>query len=574
MSAPNLNKRVGMVLTGAIFLLGSGPAQISGPAGTDSSAHTAKRIRLAGAQQQAAPLRIGVVATGEFLPLPPPMLSHSSDAWVMEQVYGPGLIWSGTEYESRSLLALASDEVPAVMPASRIFFELREDVRYHDSSVLSLTSLLSTFSLYRRLAREGFVGLDAAFAHIDSIEITSEERRIGLWMESEVSRNARGEATLRHLATASSLPAATLRVIRSAAPDEVTGILATTPPVGLGGYRWVYRQPTAATAERTPMFELQAFADYFGGEPEFDRVEIHFFPTDRHLIQAFVTNQVDVARLPTWQASQTLRSQSLGSTVFRTYPKYDNFFFMAFNTSDGALRSAVVRRSMVLALDRASLPSGPRASGRLSDTPIDPVRGEESRGTPQRRRALNLLQTEAGFRLREGVLYDTAGRPLELTLIYPNHVEHYETMARQIQVDLGHIGFLITPQPLAPQELRQRLSNGDYQLALSEMTLHPSTAELYRLFHSDGVEQGFNFTRYRSRTFDSLISAVLRGQDSPGQNFLDQALRQLRLDYPLVPLYFPRWDYYAFNTDVVDSESVGRTLSRLEAIAHWKRKER
>jgi hypothetical protein len=571
MNAPNLNKRVGMALAGAVFLLGSGPGPISTPPGADGPVRAPRPISVTAEPQPAPPLRIGLVATGEFLPLPPTMLSQSSDAWVMEQVYGPGLIWPGTGQESPSRLALASRELPSVN-ANRVFFELREELRYHDSSLLGLSNLQGTFSLYRRLAREGFAGLDAAFAHIDSIEITSDPRRIGIWMESGMSRNLRGETTLGHLATACLLPSATVRAMRTATPDEVRGILATTRPVGLGGYQWVDRPPLAAAAERTPMFELQAFSDYFEGEPEFERVEIHFFETERQLIEAFVTNQVDVARLPTWQASQTLRSQILGSTVFRTYPRYDHFYFMAFNTSDSPLRSAVVRRAMVLALDRTGLLSGPRASGRLSDRPIDPAQGAESRGTPQRRRALTLLQTDAGFRLTEGVLYDAAGRPLELSLIYPNHVEHYETMARRIQVDLGHLGFLIAPQPISPQELKQRLSDGNYQLALSEMTMHPTTAELYRLFHSDGVEQGHNFTRYSRLTFDTSLNAVLQGVRP--QFFLGESLDLLENEYPLVPLYFPRWEYYAFNTRVVDSESVGRTLTRLEAIARWKRKER
>lgn len=544
--------RVLGTLLGALLLVGAGAAPTDGPP-----------------DQPRRALRIGLVGSGSFLPLPPAMMPDTPERWVMEQVYGPGLVWPGTELDPEPQLALATRAYEVVRPG-QLLYSVRTDVHFHNGSLLGLSSYYETFDLYRRLARAGDPDIDPAFAHLDSVWIDMDLQRVGIWMRPALLQEA-----ARRIATVVPIPPKLVRLVNGLGPREARGVLLGEEPTGLGGYRWNITVPTRPEAAFSgPVIELRANPDYFEDAPEFDRVEIRFFPNDRQLIQAFVTDQVDVVRLPNWQASSTLRQQlqfARTHKIFRTYPSRDHFYFLAFNTSQPRLQRTELRRAMAFALDRRKLRAGPPATGLIGEAPVQPERSDIQRSGRRSRTASVILQRELGYRVSRGVLRDGQGRELRFTLHYPNHVEHYETMARQISVDLARLGFVINPVPVPPQELRDRLRTGDYELAIFEMTLPPTTDVLRKYFHSENAASGVNFTRYSNRTFESNIEAVLRGDLPNAESYRQGALNRLREDFPLVPLYFPTNVYYAFSTDVVEPESVGRINSYLQPLARWRR---
>jgi len=334
-----------------------------------------------------------------------------------------------------------------------------------------------------------------------------------------------------------------------------------------------------ASGSRRPSVVLSASPDYFEGTPEFTRVEIYLYPTDRRLIQALVTGEVDAARLPDWPSHQAAISQ-LSTTrqhLLRKYPRRDHFYFLACNTAYGPLQNAVLRRAMEMAIDRSRLIAGPPASVLMNDVPIQPARTPTGVAGRSALQARNLLQTETGYRIRDGVLLNPNRRPVEeFTLFYPNHTEHYEEMARRITLNLADIGIRIRPQPVSPDELRNRLADGEYQMALSEMTM-PSTPEALRYyFHSTNAASGINFTRYSDRSFDTTIDGYLDPptgiQRSFRERYIDDAWGKIQEDMPLITLYFQIDEFWAFNGTVLDVNTVGRTEGRLEPLAHWRRR--
>jgi len=549
-------RRAVNVLAGALLLVGTGAA----PAGDAD-------------RQEPRTLRIGLVSTGALFPLPPAMMPESPERWVMQQVYGPGLVWPGTEMDAEPELALATRIGGTALP-NALIYQIRDDVQFHDPNA-SLTGILQyqeTYELYSRLAREGAAEIDPVFAYVDTVYgLPAVDREEYPRIRIDLT-DAQFIPAARRIATVNLFPESVLRVIKNLGMPDLMAELIDRDPAGLGGYRLVLGEGQQAAERSRPVFVLEANPNYFGGEPEFERVEIVFYRTDRQLVQAFFTDQIDVVSLPNWRISNALDRQLQSTSrnkVFRQYPLRDHFFFLAFNCSHALLRQSELRRAIAYGLDRNRMRDGPAATGRISDVPIFPELSEVRSGARRGRTAQAILQ-QLGYQLAGRVMQDRAGRQLRFTLHYPNHVEHYETMARRVVVDLANLGIVVEPAPVSPLEVRNRLRSGDYQMAIFEMTMHGTPDVIRKYFHSDNAESGVNFTRYESRTFNTAIEAVLRGMSLV--EFWDRGvLRRLTLDYPLVPLYFPAFSYYAFNNEVVHPNSVGQMNTRLEPIASWRR---
>jgi ABC-type transport system substrate-binding protein len=514
-------------------------------------------------------LRIGFVATGNFLPLPPDLQTDGAYAWIMRQVYGPGLIGDGTSPGEEPVLQLVTSFAEETVRGSWTL-KLREGVRFQDDSELDPQDVRETIDLYRRLALAGDPDVDPAFGLVSTVAVNP-DGSITFTMDSRRRR----EQPYR-VARVVPLPAATIEGIRGDLATMREALSrAILQPVGLGGYTFEIGQPLPGPEGRYRVITLRSFDRYFQGRPAIREVTIHFYATERQLIQGVVTGAVDAAGLLTWQASTELQAQSSSrrNLHIRVFPRPDHFYYLAFNNDSPLLGQSEVRDAIRLAIDREGLRLGvPRELSPIANLPIQPRPPDEGMsGRPRRRPAMNLL-TQLRFGHSGDVLTDPRGRPVQLRLHYPDHIAMYEEMARAIKNDLQRLGFLIEAIPISPEELRGRLRSGEYDLAIYEMTM-PSTPEAFRhWFGAAAITEGINFVRYRSPNFNSNLNAAMQGTGSDPESYWQGALNRFEEDAPLVPLYFSTLQYWVVDVDVVDLRSVGQMRTRLEPLARWRRK--
>ena len=513
-------------------------------------------------QSRSDTLHIGIVFSGNFFPLPPALLPNGPESWIMSQVYGPGLILPSTKTNGNDLpqVALACGFTEGVVPGTT-FFTVKEGVRFHDNSQLTLADIKATFERYQRLAEDDNPAIDSAFKYINSIEIEPDQNRLSVVMPDGMKVQPYRIATVAPLAPAL---------------GELSRLGVDEEPIGLGGYTYrLVTEPTGAGVARRGVIYLRAFEGYFEGSPEIKNIAVHLYPNDRELIQAFITGDVHVARLPTHRVTTTLKKLLEGSrlernSLVRMYPRPNHFFFLAFNNARFPFNITGVRSALARAIDRNAMADEPPFASVITDLPVHPRSslGRSGHSAYLPTAAKRMLQ-ETGL-LRRGEPTDRTGQPIRLSLIYPDHVSLYEEMALQIKNDLQRIGFRIDAEPVSPEIVRKRLREGDYSLAISEMTLPPTPGAIRRLFYSTNAASGLNFSRYRNLTFNTSIDAVILQRVPNPESYLDSAVRLLGDEFPLLPLFFQANEYYVFNNSIVDPNSVGRVLSRLEPIAKWK----
>lgn len=563
----------------AVICLLAGPLLLAGWRGVpDSGARTVPLSPASSRQGRGDTLHIGIVFSGGFLPIPPEMMPDIPEKWIMEQVYGPGLIMprrNGIEEleidDPTGVLSITKPE-PAAEPG-KYYFTLRRGVQFHDGRELDLRDIEASFDTYKRLALSKHHYVDYAFTHFNSVTMSPDENKVGLsmpeWLLPTHIKNQ-----IYRLAASAPL-ADRFQISSSLAPQPEIENQALQEPVGLGAY--VYDGLGDGRRTRASIIRLKAFEDYFGEGPYIRNIAIHLYPNDRELIQAFLTGEIQLVRLPTFHAWTSLVSQLKGRYIARSYRHPNHFFFLAFNNQIELLNNKDVRRALSLAIKRTDLDfrDAPPAWSAVTNLPFHPRSelGKREKPRYQPRGALRILRESAQVRMTgsgTGYPRNAEGERFELELIYPNHVGHYETMARSIKNDLENLEFVIRVTPLPPVELRKRLEDGDYQLALSEMTLPPTPESLDRLYNSSNTANGLNFTRYQNRTFDSLINAVFR-EDTPNkQRHLTDAINLINEEIPLLPLFFQDNEYYVFDSRVLAHESIGQPGARLAPMASWR----
>ncbi len=511
-------------------------------------------------------LHIGVVYAGDFRPLPPAMLADEVERWIMTQVYGPGLLKPRL---NDPLIPDLAQEVSYVETGGRITFTIPRGIRFQNNEVLTLEHLQRTFLIYRGLGWIRYPTADPAFTHIDSTLIDPARNQFSLWMPASMLQQGFRIATAPILADA----------IMAGVPltgDPVPALLASAEaPVGLGGY---------AIRVRDGRVFLTAFEGYFGGRPDIRNIVIHFYPDDSALIRAFVTGEVQFARCPTFKAVQRLNGEVATSrrrdqhVNLRFFHHPDHFFFLALNNTVAPLDDPVMRRVFANIIHREDFDFRDEfpAHSVITDVPVHP---RSALGaylpTPTRRHqprsfVLRQLQESDLALTRTGYPRAADGGQFHLELIYPQAAEHYERMARWIKNDLEGFQFLIDVTPLPPDEVRRRLGTGEYDLALSEMTLPPTVDTLYRLFYSENIAGGLNITRFSNPAFDTNIKAALLRGGPDAEPYLETAIRILYENVPLLPLFFQANIYCFFDSDLVDQAPFGANLTLMPPMAAWR----
>lgn len=546
----------------AVFLLaaaGSGPPA---PPGAGPWSHP---VPPAPPSSQPRELHIGLVQSGVQWPtLPPGLIPDSPEAWVMRQVYGPGLVRA--DHATAAWVPTAiGQEITEGVPEGQVFFTLADDVRFRDGAPLTAEDVLGTFNLYRRIARAGDPFVEAAFTYLDSIIVRPDLHQIGVL----TPQRRTGQAY--RMALVAPLPPEMWRNA-SGSPEELRARFSVMDdPLGLGAYRV---QVLPSQSGSALLLQLDAVDRSVDGAPEIRRVIVHFYPNDQRLTGAYVTGEVQVARLPTYKAMAALVGQLEGRNFIpRPFARENHFYFLAFNNQDPLLSNDIFRKAISMSIHRTRTVDQGAGRDALSDLPIHPDTpsiGRPARATFLGQTALGLLRDE-GFRTRRDRLVTPSGNPIDLELIYPDNTALYESIARQIKQDLVKIGIDVTPTPLPPSQIQSRLRSGDYQMALSEMTLPPTPEALYRIFYSQHAESGLNFTRYGNSGFDTSMEAYLNLPELRNrETFLDGAIDYLQRDVPLLPLFFQGSVYFMINGNVVDPQSVGRINQDVQLLSRWK----
>lgn len=316
-------------------------------------------------------------------------------------------------------------------------------------------------------------------------------------------------------------------------------------PVGTGPYRLVDHQPGAS-------YRLEANADYFGGTPLVDALELLVIPDDQAAFAALEADSVDMVARSTpvaWIDRLDGRDD-----VEMLVGSRQQSVHLQFNLGNEILQNSDVRRGLGLSIDVDTvLDVVENGAGRLgtdrwthpnSIWTRDPLGAHLSDVA-----AADQLLRSAGFSDgAEGTLLNPNGQPAVFTLGVDASRPRHQAAANAVADQLGAIGIGVRVELLDTSELPPAAGGGETlpptDLVIGELETHhhDDPDHLFFLFHSTSAATDL-FGGYQNPELDAAIEQLMfEPQESDVRTqALNDAQDILATDLPLMVLYYPAW---------------------------------
>ncbi len=499
---------------------------------------------------------------------------------VVDQEYG-NLLYETLMHRSRdepfTLYGLLAERVEWDEERSFIEFFVNPAARWSDGEPVTADDVIFSFEL---LAEKGRPPFSDRLTFVERMEKTSE-----MSVRFELTEEASREFPLL-LASAPILP--------EHAIDRDTFDRSTlTPPIGSGPY-------TIASVSPGERIVFERNPDYWAkdlpvkvGHDNFDRITIEYFLSASAQFEAFKKGLFDV--FPEGSPTAWARSYNFPAVTDGRVQK-DEFrpglpsgmYGFVFNTRRPLFEDIRVRRALAMLFDfewtnrtlfdnaytrtesywqGSDLSSLGRPAGeaerQLLEPFVDAVLPEVMDGTyslPKtsgtgrdrtvQRAALGYLN-DAGFRIDNGRMVDSEGRPLSFEIMTQN--EGQEKLALAYQRTLASLGIEMRIRTVDDAQYQQRSQTFDYDVIAKSYpsSLSPGAEQIWRWHSRSRDAQGsFNFAGTAEPAIDAVIDAMLNARTE--EDFISAVRaydRVLISGFYLVPLYHveeqwvARWDH-------------------------------
>ena len=305
-------------------------------------------------------------------------------------------------------------------------------------------------------------------------------------------------------------------------------------PVGSGPFRLTEHRPGEG-------YRFEANRSYFRGPPAVGALEVPIVPEVDETLAALRRRLVDMVplSLPREVAAAV---EALGTRVVEG-PSYLGTVLM-FNVREPPFDSAAARTAVAAALDLSRLA---RAAGEA--TPAE--RGylhPDSAWAPDA--VLHRFDPGAASRL--------APELPAIEIVAPDNDPVRLEAGRQVVLALERAGVAASLRPLAQKDLSASVGeDGSPPTFQAAIWAAPALASydpdfLSRVFGSRPEQAPFNYSGYASPDFDRAAALIATAEDaSARREAVEEALRTLSDDLPVVPLFFPT-GRYAYRPAVYD----------------------
>ncbi len=419
-----------------------------------------------------------------------------------------------------------------VDPGGEVYiFNLRRDVTWHDGAPFTATDVIFTL---QTIQKASFTG-DAALAN--------------LWRNVLVDRL--DDYTIR--CTLSAPYAPFLSAVRvPIMPAHLLGNISidqwSTSPyaqqlVGTGPY-----QLEELALDRAI---LTANDTYFQRRPFIDRIELRFIETPEAALSALARDDVQALG---FSITPTLSQVALPRTVRPMTVPLDGYTLVTFNLRNPPLDDQALRQALAGSLNKDTLIEQV-LGGQVAriDTPIlpgwwayDPSVAWYDYDPAMAAQVLDeqgYVADADGMRMYEGAV-------LALPLITdsdPGRVATAEYLARQWTA----LGIQVEVEVLESAELRQRLRDHDFALALHSWSRLGADPDVFELWHSSQASSGLNYAGLRDETIDRVLVSARMELDLGARNSDYSTFQERWVQLvPAITLYQP---LYTFAT----SEQLG-----------------
>ena len=453
----------------------------------------------------------------------PASLSLIGKTDLNSEIFGIRLTDALVQYDEKLVIRpLLAESWEFSKDRKTLTFKLRDNVRWHDGEAVTSADVLFTINKLREPETENrswapdlrkLTKLEAPDAR--TVVATYSEMKIGAleaWRTPILPEHIAGQ------------------------DEDLFNGEFVRHPIGCGPFKFV-------RYIRGQEIVMEANDDYWGGRPQIDRLEIKIFSDQQTAYQALMTGDLHIMVLSANLWQQARRGALAERFTLTSYKRYTAWTLGWNQRNNPFFNDARVRKAMVLALDRESFienvahgmahigattfpPSSAWAAPDIEPYGYDPDKARE-------------LLAAAGWVDSDGDgVRERDGQRLAFTLLVPVSPQQLtQWMAEWQQQSWAKVGAEVTVRQLEWQAFRERRKEKSFHVVAQ--TFHFTDPDMYVLYHSSEMEDGYNFWGTDDPEIDRLLDAVRYTLD-PEQRLAEMHRLQRRLHElePVTALFF------------------------------------
>lgn len=358
-------------------------------------------------------------------------------------------------------------------------------------------------------------------------------------------------------------------------PERLADAGFNLAPVGTGPFKF---DRLIVENGKITGIELSAFNDYYLAKPFIEKVVFHYLETSRAALDAYRQGEVlSVSRLTPDVLPEALADSNLSVYTGRL-PRMSLVFLNLKNPQVEFLQDPAVRRAMMLGTNRQYIVDKLLGGqGIVADGPVFPGTWAYYDGVEHvdydSNAAVNLLK-ENGYVIPAagGSVREKDGKPLELTLSYPDDEQH-TAIAEQLRKNWDEIGFNVTLKAVPYDDLiNTDLETRSFEAALADLnlTLTPDP-DPYPFWHQSEATGGQNYSQWDDRAASEYIEQARVTTDLETRARLYRNFQVIfDKELPSLPLYFPVYSFGVSNqVSGVQVPPLFDFSDRFSNIAQW-----
>ncbi|MEE2822007.1 MAG: peptide-binding protein [Acidobacteriota bacterium] len=303
-------------------------------------------------------------------------------------------------------------------------------------------------------------------------------------------------------------------------------------PVGNGPFRfkeWKAQQ----------YIQLEASQDYFAGRPSIDRIIFKVVPDQENLVIQLRSGQIDfMERIPPRFYEDLSQHENL---VAHVHPSR-SYTYIGWNLRDPRFRKRKIRQALTLAINRQEIIDSLLLEfGDICEGPILPIlwaHNPHLPSFPYDPETAKRYLAEEGWRDTDGDGWlDKDGQKFSFTLKTNKGNQIREDITILIQDMLKEIGVEVRPNILEWTILVNDSTRKEFEAILLGWSVNLKV-DMTTIWHSESIEDKFNFVSYSNLEFDRLNdTAVMEMDEEKARQMWWQAQAMIVEDQPYTFLF-------------------------------------
>ncbi len=511
------------------------------------------REGLVGSVQRLNPL------LGGLNPVDQDITSVIFEGLIRNNVYGeplPGLAESWV---------ISSDGLEYVM-------RLREDVLWQDGVPFSAEDVVYTMSLLRSVDFPGPSALGAFWRTVETEQLGTHLIRFRLTQPLGSFLDKLQIGILPY------------HILQGITASQIEDHLFNLSPVGTGPYQLeALRSSDGMQVHTVDLRFAPVYRQRLEGQSGFmiDRLRFQIYDSFDAAVQALRRGEVDglAARDRAERSPLVSAASTEGASVHTTVePTLGVLIFNWQNDDHPFFREQRVRLSLELGMDRASvIERWMRNTAVKADSPLVPgswaFEGNLPWPTPDLTAARMLLET-ANLRQQseETVEPESDSNSLLSFAILTPEDSALVSMVSEIAQQWSLLNLDVNVEAVSPSDYQTRLDNGEFDVALVELSLGSSAdPDVYSFWHQGQYPDGANYGGVDDRRISEVLEHARREASGINRTIYYDIFQHVFVDRAIaIPMYYPLYTYVtSTHFEGIQLGFVGVSSDRFKTIQDW-----